>query len=319
MMRLLMRLLRLFCLLSFLVASVAQAGPKSGSSFGGLSGFRSSPSGGGLSRSLSGSSRNYGGRSSFFFLPSFGWGYGGWGYGGGMSMMGSLFLVGIVAVGAILVVRSVRRASQRRNGNYDYGANDEYDDVAASVDRAYVYKVQLGLGRSGRGVQKRLEEFASSGDTSSETGLAELLRQTALELMREKDAIRYALVEPSGPFSLTNGESKMNGAAMAERSHYQLERVRGAEGQVRRSNAVATVGQEALEFLVVTVLVATRVALGEIAKVDDRPGLDRALGALGAVPANALLGLEVIWTPADPDDSLTETDLMTTYPELRSV
>ena len=32
-----------------------------------------------------------------------------------------------------------------------------------------------------------------------------------------------------------------------------------------------------------------------------------------------LLGLEVIWTPADPEDSLTETDLMTTYPELRSI
>jgi uncharacterized membrane protein len=318
MMRLLMRFLRLFCLLSFLVASVAQAGPKSGSSFGGLSGFRSSPSGGGLSRSFSGS-RDYGGRSSFFFLPSFGWGYGGWGYGGGMGMMGSLFLVGIVAVGAIMIVRSVRRASRRGNGNYDYSANDEYDDVASSVDRAYVYKVQLGLGRSGRGVQKRLEEFASTGDTSSEAGLAELLRQTALELMREKDAIRYALVEPSGPFSLTSGESKMNGAAMAERSRYQLERVRGAEGQLRRSNAAATVGQEALEFLVVTVLIATRAALGELAKVDDRSGLDRALAAVGAVPANALLGLEVIWTPADPEDSLTETDLMTSYPELRSV
>jgi uncharacterized membrane protein len=316
MIRLLMRLLRLFCLVSFLVASVAQAGPRSGGSFGGLRGFRSSPSGGGLSRSFSGS-RNYGGGSSFVFLPSFGWGYGGWGYGGGMGTMGSLLLVGVVAVGALMIVRSVRRASQR--GNYDYSGNDEYDDVASTVDRAYVYKVQLGLGRSGRGVQQRLEEFASTGDTSSEAGLAELLRQTALELMREKDAIRYALVEPSGPFSLSNGESKINGAAMAERSRYQLERVRGAEGQLRRSNAAATVGQEVLEFLVVTVLVATRVSFGEIAKVDDRPGLDRVLAALGAVPANALLGLEVIWTPADPEDSLTETDLMTTYPELRSV
>jgi uncharacterized membrane protein len=26
-----------------------------------------------------------------------------------------------------------------------------------------------------------------------------------------------------------------------------------------------------------------------------------------------------VWTPADPDDSLTETDLMTTYPEMRSL
>jgi uncharacterized membrane protein len=216
-----------------------------------------------------------------------------------------------------MVVRSLRRANQR--ARYDSSGNDEYDEVASSIERAYVYKVQLGLGRSGRGVQKRLEEFASTGDTSSEAGLAELLRQTALELMREKDAIRYALVEPSGPFSLTNGESKMNGAAMAERSRYQLERVRGAEGQVRRSEAAATVGREALEFLVVTVLVATRSPVGDIAAVDDRTALDRVLAGLGAVPANALLGLEVIWTPADPEDSLTETDLMTTYPDLRSV
>jgi uncharacterized membrane protein len=27
----------------------------------------------------------------------------------------------------------------------------------------------------------------------------------------------------------------------------------------------------------------------------------------------------VVWTPADPDDSMTETDVMTTYPELRSL
>jgi uncharacterized membrane protein len=168
-------------------------------------------------------------------------------------------------------------------------------------------------------VQKRLEEFASTGDTSSETGLAELLRQTALELMREKDSIRYGLVEPSGPFSLTNGEAKMNGAAMAERSHFQLERVRGAEGQLRRSEAAATVGKEALEFLVITLLVATRAPLDRMTKVDDRSALEGALSELGAVPASALLGLEVIWTPADPEDSLTETDLMTTYPELRSM
>jgi len=51
----------------------------------------------------------------------------------------------------------------------------------------------------------------------------------------------------------------------------------------------------------------------------DREGLETALGELGAVSAQALLGLEVVWTPADSEDSLTETDLMTTYPELRSL
>jgi uncharacterized membrane protein len=316
-----MRLLRIFCLISLLVASgMAYAAPKSGSSFGGLSGFRSGSSGlsRGASSGLSRSSGSYGGGSSFVFLPSFGWGYGGWGFGGGMGMVGSLMLVGIVCLGAIMVVRSVRRAARRGNPGYRTD-NDEYDDVAASLDRSYVYKIQLGLGRSGRGVQKRLEEFASTGDTSSAAGLAELLRQTALELMREKDAIRYGLVEPGGPFSLTNGEAKMNGAAMAERSRFQLERVRVAEGQVRRSEAAATVGREALEFLVITLLVATRVPFDGMKKIEDRAALEGVLSELGGVPSSALLGLEVIWTPADPEDSLTETDLMTTYPELRSM
>jgi uncharacterized membrane protein len=311
------RLLRLLCLACLLVASsLAYAGPRSGSSFGGLSGFRSSS--GSASRGLARSSGSYGGGSSFIFLPSFGWGYGGWGFGGGMGMVGSLMLVGIVCLGAVMVVRSIRRAARR--GSLGYSAdNDEYDDVAASMDRSYVYKIQLGLGRSGRGVQKRLEEFASTGDTSSEAGLAELLRQTMLELMREKDAIRYGLVEPSGPFSLSNGEAKMNGATMAERSRFQLERVRGSEGQVRRSEAAATVGKEALEFLVITILVATRSPLDGMKKVEDRSALEGVLSELGGVPSSALLGLEVVWTPADPEDSLTETDLMTTYPELRSM
>jgi uncharacterized membrane protein len=308
----------------FLIASsVAYAGPRSGSSFGGLSGFRSSSgrSASGMSRSYSNSrsSRgNYGGGSSFIFLPSFGWGYGGWGYGGGMGMVGSLLVLGVVCLGAIMVVRSIRRASRRGTlTTYDNG--DEYDEVAETIDRCYVYKIQLGIGRSGRGIQKRLDEFASTGDTSTEAGLADLLRQTALELMREKDSIRYAQVEPSGPFSLTNGEAKLNGAAMAERSRFQVERVRGMGGQVRRSEAAASVGSEALEFIVVTVLAATRQPFGGLGKLQDRSGLDAVLGELGSVPATALLGLEVVWTPADPEDSLTETDLMTTYPEMRSM
>jgi uncharacterized membrane protein len=306
--------------LALVAAGTAHAAPRSGGSFGGLRGFRSTPSSGGLSRSYgSGSRGNYGGGSSFVVLPSFGWGYGGWGYGGGIGMVGSLFVLGIVIIGTVMVVRSVRRASQRGALTPYGGDQDEYDDVGAALDRAYVYKVQLGIGRSGRGVQQRLEEFASSGDTSTEAGLAELLRQTALELMREKDAIRYGLAEAGGPYSLTNGEAKLNGAAMAERSRFQVERVRGTDGKVRRSEAAATVGSEALEFLVVTVLVATRRALAGLDKLEERGALDGILGTLGGVPASALLGLEVVWTPADPEDSLTETDLMTTYPEMRSL
>lgn len=306
---------RLFLVLtlSALLPGLALAGPRSGSSFGSRSGFRSG--GGSYSRGYqSGRSGYSGGGSSFFFLPGFGWGLGGYGAGGGIGFMGSLVLLGVVGLGTVAVMRAIRRAARRGSpGAWSDGAADE------GLGESYVYKIQLGLGRSARHIQGRLADFASQGDTSSEAGLAELLHQTALELLREKDSIRYGLVEANGPMSLTNGETRLNAAAMAERARFEVERIRVADGSVRRAQAAATVGAEALEYLVVTAIVATRVPLARIQAASDRESLEAALGELGAVPSHILLGLEVVWTPADPEDSLTETDLMTTYPELRSL
>jgi uncharacterized membrane protein len=69
----------------------------------------------------------------------------------------------------------------------------------------------------------------------------------------------------------------------------------------------------------VTVLVATRVQLPRLKSLTDREDLDAVLAELGSVPPQGLLGLEVIWTPADADDALTEEDLLLTYPHVRSL
>ena len=304
------RCLAIVLLLSALLPGLALAGPRSGASFSGRGGFRSGA--GSLSRSYGSGRSGYGGGSSFFFLPSFGWGFGG--YGGGMGLMGSLVLLGIVGLGTVAVMRAIRRATRR--GTPSAWSDDDADE---GLDSAYVYQVQVGLGRSARHIQGRLADLASQGDTSSEAGLAELLHQTALELLREKDSIRYGFAEASGPMSLTNGETKLNAAAMAERARFEVERIRVADGSVRRAQTAATVGAEALEYLVVTVIVATRAPLARIQAPRDRESLEAVLSEFGAISSNTLLGLEVVWTPADPEDSLTETDLMTTYPELRSL
>ena len=298
------------------------AGPRSGGSFGGRM-FRSN--GGGFSsapRSSYGQGYGYGGgsRPSFFFLPSFGWGMGGGGlgYGGGFGF-GSLLVLGVLGVAAFSIVRMVRRnrASGAEGGGW--GWNEGGDDDAMVAGRAYVYRLQVALGRSARGIQDRMARFAAEGDTSSEAGLAALLQQAALELLRETDSIRAADVDASGPLSLTNAETKMNALALAERARFQVERVRGADGRVRRSEVAAEEGKEALEYVVVTFVVATRSPLGAWKEVTDHHDLETHLRELGGIPSSGLLGLEVVWTPADPDDSLTETDLLTTYPGMRSL
>jgi uncharacterized membrane protein len=229
-------------------------------------------------------------------------------------------VIGLLGFGAVMISRAMRRgASGARRAWSSYGGADEDDDVEALPDRAYVYRVQLGLGRSARGIQERLARFASEGDTSSSSGLAQLLQQTTLELLRERASIRYGAVDASGPMSLTNGETKMNAAALAERSRFSIERVRGAEGTVRRSDTAVAEGPEVLEYVVVTLILASRRPVLEAKDLADQEQLRQVLGELGGVPPDALLGLEVIWTPADPQDSLTSSDLLTSYPDLRSL
>ena len=302
-----------------LMPALALAGPRSGGSFSGRSGFRS---GGGFSsapRSYSGGGYGSGGGSHFFFLPGWGWG-GGYGYGGG-SLIGTLFVLVAVGIGAAMVMRAVRRVRQSGTGGGLgglWGAPDD-DEAAVVQGRAYLYKLQLGLGRSARSIQDRLSEFAAQGDTSSEAGLASLLQQSALELLRHKDSIRYAAAEGRGPMSLTNAETAMNGVSLSERSRFQVERVRVADGRAARSEAPAEEGKEALELVVVTLVAATRTPLEGFKAVTTVADLSALLSELGGVSPSGLLGLEVIWTPADANDSMTETDVMTTYPELRSL
>jgi len=119
--------------------------------------------------------------------------------------------------------------------------------------------------------------------------------------------------------SLTNAETKMNSLSLAERSRFQVERVRSADGNIRRATEAPEEGKEALEYVVVTMIVATRSPAEGFKTLGDRADLENLLAQLGSASPDGLLGLEVVWTPADPDDSMTETDLMTTYPDLRGL
>jgi uncharacterized membrane protein len=229
-------------------------------------------------------------------------------------------VIAVVGYGALAIARAVRR-SRMSDAQPSAGWGQGYadDDVQEMPGRAYVYKLQIGLGRSGRGIQQRLEEFAATGDTGTEAGLASLLQQSALELLRQKDSVRYAGADAGGPMSLTNAETQMNGMALAERSRFTVERVRAAEGRVNRSQEAAEEGREVLELVLVTLIVATRSPLSAFKAISSHEDLEALLSELGGVAPGGLLGLEVVWTPADPNDSMTETDLMTTYPELRTL
>ncbi len=87
-----------------LLPALALAGPRSGGSFSGRSGFRSAPRYSGGSHDYGRNTYGGGSGSHFIFLPGWGWGSG-YGYGGGGSLLGTLFVLAAVAVGASMLHR----------------------------------------------------------------------------------------------------------------------------------------------------------------------------------------------------------------------
>jgi uncharacterized membrane protein len=70
--------------------------------------------------------------------------------------------------------------------------------------------------------------------------------------------------------------------------------------------------------LQVTLLVA---AEGDynLPAIYDNNDLKEALKKLGSIPADNIQGVEILWTPQDKGDSLSETDLLRNYPLLKSL
>ena len=129
-------LLTILLALSVLILpALALAGPRSGGSFGGRLGFRSSPS---YSAPRNYSSPGYGGGSHFIFAPGWGWGFGGYGMGGGLGLFGTLMVVAVVGYAAYSISRAVRRA---RQGGIDGGTGWQGDS-------GYDEEVQVMPGRA---------------------------------------------------------------------------------------------------------------------------------------------------------------------------
>jgi uncharacterized membrane protein len=188
-----------------------------GRSFSGRGGFRSS--GGSYSRSYGTGRSTYGRRRQpLHLLPSFGWGWGG--YGGGFGF-GSLIMLAVVAFGVFTVVRSLRRAARLEGRPACSAAADYEDEVAA--DRAYVYKIQLGLGRSARDIQNRWRASPPRATPAARPGWRAASANLASRLIAPQGLHPLRRHRGHGPDEPhPTARTKMNRVALTERSRSRV-------------------------------------------------------------------------------------------------
>jgi uncharacterized membrane protein len=243
-----------------------------------------------------------------FLLPVFGGGAG----------IGGLFSILIFLAVANFLVQSFRRAR---------GGDQLESESYTGSSTISVAKLQVGLLAEARELQADLNRIATNANTSSTAGLAEVLQETSLALLRHPEYWVYggASVQQA---RLEAAEVQFNRLALAERSKFSGETLSNVNNQLKQAPTAGSLsGTKAAalaeaqgpgEYIVVTLLVGTQGNL-QLPKVNSPAEMRQALQQLGGVSGDRLLALEVLWTPQAEGDVLTREDLLVEYADLKLI
>ncbi|HEY9763666.1 MAG TPA: DUF1517 domain-containing protein [Trichocoleus sp.] len=236
-----------------------------------------------------------------FIMPIFG-------IGGGF---GGLFSILIFFAIANFLVRSFRGASSD-SSELDYDTNPTVS----------VARLQVGLLAEARSLQEDLNRIAASADTGSSAGLAQLLQETTLSLLRHPDYWAYAATDDKQT-RLLSAEQEFNRLALTERSKFTAESLSNINNQLKQAAPKASLpgaGELAQpgEYIVATIVVGVQGKL-DLPTINNEQDLRRALSQVGAISSDRLLAVEVLWTPQQTGETLSSDELIAEYPDLKLV
>jgi len=244
-------------------------------------------------------------------VPSQGYYYGGGGYGVGWGM--PLFFPFFVGGGGGLLPLLLLVGAGAVAMRYLRARPWEED---TDTESAQVTEIQIALLASARSLQAKLDHLAQSADTSTPSGLSQLLQDVSLSLLRHQDYWVYGAAQTRS-LPLSQAEQFFYQRSLQERSSFSQETLTRVGSQGLRQHSPALIAQqEPGEYVVLTLLVASTAKLSTLSVV-DAASLRQTLMQWGSLPADHLLAMEVLWTPQAAGDVLTEAELLVTYPHLR--
>jgi uncharacterized membrane protein len=120
--------------------------------------------------------------------------------------------------------------------------------------------------------------------------------------------------------TLDEAERAFNQAVSQERTKFSEELTVNIDGVQRQATAREhRPSEEVGEYLVVTLIVATGYPEFTAYQTPSSKDMEATLQRLGTLLAADLLALEVMWSPENPDDTLTEDELLAEYPALSAL
>ncbi|MGK7908286.1 MAG: DUF1517 domain-containing protein [Synechococcus sp.] len=247
--------------------------------------------------------------------------YGGYGGGLGFPLLFPMFLGGGSGIFTLLIFMGVGSFVIRALRS----ARDESQAQASANPKVEVAELQVALLANARSLQNEVDRLARNCDPNSPSGLSKLLQEVTLSLVRHDEYWVYGN-SSSETTRLNRAEQKFNRLSLQERSKFSLETLVNTDSltssaplleENKAEDRVDDLLSESGEYIVVTLLVAYEGSTSTLPVVDSSESLRRCLMQLGAVPAEQLIAMEVLWTPQATGDTLSAIDLQTEYPQLR--
>ncbi|BAF12889.2 FLUCTUATING-LIGHT-ACCLIMATION protein 1, chloroplastic [Oryza sativa Japonica Group] len=188
--------------------------------------------------------------------------------------------------------------------------------VLTETDKTTVLKLQVGLLGMARSFQKELDQIAEKADTSTPAGLSYVLTETTLALLRHPDCCISAYSSVDVKRSIDDGEKRFNQLSIEERGKFDEETLVNVNSIKRQKAGSQRSSGFSNEYIVITILVAAE-GVHKLPSINGSGDLKTALQKLGAIPSRKILAVEVLWTPQNENDTLSERELLEDYPLLR--
>ncbi|MCL7033743.1 hypothetical protein MKW94_004947 [Papaver nudicaule] len=195
--------------------------------------------------------------------------------------------------------------------------SDQSDgSVLTDTQKTTVIKLQVGLLGMARSLQMDLDKIAEVADTSTPSGLSYILQESTLAMLRHPEFCISGYSSVDVKRGIEDGEKRFNQLSIEERGKFDEETLVNVNNIKRQSTTSKRASGFSNEYIVITILVAAE-GVHKLPAVNGSANLKEALQKLGSIPASKIMAVEVLWTPQNENDTLTERELLEDYPLLR--
>ncbi|KAL1225357.1 hypothetical protein V5N11_009015 [Cardamine amara subsp. amara] len=190
------------------------------------------------------------------------------------------------------------------------------NDIRNDTQKTSVLKVQVGLLGSARTLQEDFNRLAEKADTSTPEGLSYVLTEATLALLRHPEFCISSYSSVDVKSSIEEGEKRFNQFSIEERGKFDEETLVNVNSIKIQSSKIQKASGSSNEYIVVTILVASEGTL-KLQTINGIADLKETLQKLGSILSKKILAVEVMWTPQNEKDVLSERELLEDYPLLK--